>query len=216
MSFFSIDAWAVTPLCEIMGRRGSDKGHSDAWYSWHNYTMVYYQLFESIRSQPLRIFELGLGTNNVKIPSSMHTSYTPGSSLRGWAEYFPNAFVYGADIDHEILFEEPRIMTYFCDQTKPYSIKTLWDHKELDMPVDIIIDDGLHTFTANVCFFENSIHKLKQGGFFIIEDIKKSEWNLFEEQVEVWKSKYPSFQFWLLKVPSLRNEQDNNMLLVMS
>ena len=36
---------------------------------------------------------------------------------------------------------------------------------------DIIIEDGLHTFEANKCFFENSIHKVKRGGIYIIEDI---------------------------------------------
>ena len=38
---------------------------------------------------------------------------------------------------------------------------------------DIIIDDGLHEFHANKCFFENSIEKLNPGGFYIIEDIGK-------------------------------------------
>ena len=163
---FSIDPKKTTPLCEIMGRQGSDKGHGDVGFlSIHNYTILYHQLFEDLRDKPIRIFELGLGTQNVNILSAMHSTYVVGASLRGWAEYFPKAKVYGADIDHEIIFEEPRIMTYFCDQTNPYIIKTLWDHKELEEPFDIIIEDGLHTFDANVCFFENSIHKVKKGGF---------------------------------------------------
>ena len=36
---------------------------------------------------------------------------------------------------------------------------------------DIIIDDGFHSFDAACCLYENSIHKLKKGGIYIIEDI---------------------------------------------
>ena len=214
---FLIDPYKSTPLCEIMGRQGSDKGHSDfAFCQIHNYTLLYHQLFEHLCDEPIRIFELGLGTHNVNIPSAMHPVYVPGGSIRGWAEYFPKAKVYGADIDHEILFEEPRIMTYFCDQTNPYVIKTLWDHKELEEPFDIIIDDGLHKFDANVCFFENSIHKIKKGGFYVIEDINPSDYILFEEKVLTWKKKYPLYEFWLFKLPSLRNQQDNNIMIILT
>jgi len=213
---FSIDPYKSTPLCEIMGRQGSDKGHADVNYPIHNYTMLYHQLFEHLRDKPIRIFELGLGTHNVNILSAMHSIYVVGASLRGWAEYFPNAKVYGADIDHEIIFEEPQIMTYFCDQTNPYIIKTLWDHRELEEPFDIIIEDGLHTFDANVCFFENSIHKVKKGGFYIIEDISPSDYILFEGKIKVWKKIYPFYEFWLLKLPSLRNQDDNNVLVILT
>ena len=214
---FSIDPKKTTPLCEIMGRQGSDKGHGDVGFlSIHNYTILYHQLFEDLRDKPIRIFELGLGTQNVNILSAMHSTYVVGASLRGWAEYFPKAKVYGADIDHEIIFEEPRIMTYFCDQTNPYIIKTLWDHKELEEPFDIIIEDGLHTFDANVCFFENSIHKVKKGGFYIIEDISPADYILFEDKIQVWKKIYPFYEFWLLKLPSLRNQDDNNVLVILT
>jgi len=214
---FSIDPHKTTPLCEIMGRQGSDKGHGDVGFlSIHNYTILYHQLFEDLRDKPIRIFELGLGTQNTNILSAMHSTYVVGASLRGWAEYFPNAKVYGADIDHEIIFKEPRIMTYFCDQTNPYIIKTLWDHKELEEPFDIIIEDGLHTFDANVCFFENSIHKVKKGGFYVIEDINPTDYILFEDKIQVWKKKYPLYEFWLFKLPSLRNQQDNNVMVILT
>ena len=36
---------------------------------------------------------------------------------------------------------------------------------------DIILEDGLHEFNANICFFENSIDYLSQNGTYIIEDI---------------------------------------------
>jgi len=34
-----------------------------------------------------------------------------------------------------------------------------------------MIDDGLHEFHANTTFMESSLHMLKPGGVFIVEDI---------------------------------------------
>jgi len=42
-----------------------------------------------------------------------------------WREYFPNANIYGADIDETILFQDERIATFPLDQTKPESISRL-------------------------------------------------------------------------------------------
>lgn len=50
-------------------------------------------------------------------------------------------------------------------------IKYIWNDLLLKENIDIMIDDGLHKFTANVCFFENSIHKLKQNGYYIMKFI---------------------------------------------
>lgn len=164
------DEKTPTILCEIMGRHRSDKGHANITESWHNYTTFYYSLFKDRRDTPLRLFELGLGTNNPNILSNIGPDGVPGASLYGWKDFFPLAHIFGADIDKDILFQEDRIQTFYCDQTNPDTIKEMWD--TLD-PFDIIIEDGLHTFEANVCFFENSIHKLNTNGYYIIEDVLK-------------------------------------------
>jgi hypothetical protein len=203
-----------TILCEIMGRHRSDKGHVNITTSWHNYTILYYDLFKALRNKNLRIFELGLGTNNVNIPSNMGPNGRPGASLYGWNEFFPNSYIFGADIDTEILFEADRISTFYCDQTNPTSIIKLWDQPQLQNNLDIIIDDGLHTFSANVCFLENSIHKLNPGGYYIIEDIVDTEYNLFAEKIIVWKRIYTNHSFDLRKLPSERNKVDNTLLII--
>ena len=74
---------------------------------------------------------------------------------------------------------------------------------------DIVIEDGLHTFNANVCFFENSIHKLKHDGFFIIEDIRISEISLFVNKIKDWEAQHKDCLFTLLKIPSICNNIDN-------
>jgi SAM-dependent methyltransferase len=137
----------------------------------------------------------------------------PGASLYGWHEFFPNSYIFGADIDRDILFNTDRIKTFFCDQTKPEIVKKMWDEPDLQEKFDIIIEDGLHTFDANVCFFENSIHKLKDGGFFIIEDIVHTEEHLFVNKIKEWEDKYIGYGFTLLKIPSF-NTHDNTLLVV--
>src|SRR5215469_12507693 len=107
----AVNTLAPTRACYIMA-----KYHSDKASRWHNYTTIYSALFNGRRHQPLRIFELGLGTNNPDLPSTMGVPGRPGASLRGWREFFPHAHVYGADIDTTILFQEARIKTFPCDQ----------------------------------------------------------------------------------------------------
>jgi len=211
---FYINENQSTPLCEIMGRNRSDKGHSNITKSHHNYTTFYYSIFKPLCNKELRIFELGLGTHNINIPSNMGPNGRPGASLYGWQEFFPNADIFGADIDYDILFNTDKIKTFYCDQTDPEIITKMWDEPDLRENFDIIIEDGLHTFNANVCFFENSIHKLKTNGFYIIEDIHRSEFDLFENKIIEWEKMYPGYLFTLLKIPSLCNFSDNNLLVV--
>ena len=90
----------------------------------------------------------------------------PGASLYGWEEFFPNSCIFGADIDTDILFDTDKIKTFYCDQTNPESIKNMWNKPQLNENFDIIIEDGLHKFHDNVCFFDNSIHKLNSNGYY--------------------------------------------------
>ena len=149
---------ARTKLCRIMSRHRSDKS------DYHNYTTVYYHLFARFVPSPIRILELGLGTNNPEHHSSMGIFGTAGASLRGWREFFPKALVFGADIDRITLIQEERIRTLYCNQLSPDAIRNLWSHAELGGGCHII-EDGLHTFEANTCFLDESLQHLLPGGF---------------------------------------------------
>jgi|APCry1669189883_1035261.scaffolds.fasta_scaffold10449_3 SAM-dependent methyltransferase len=154
-----------TDMCKLFADYRSDKS------SWHNYTTLYNLIFEAyqLKDKPINLFELGLGTNNTSIKSNMGANGKPGASMRAFSDYFPNANIYGADIDKDILFQEGRIKTFFCDQTNPEVIQNMWSN--IDEEFDVIIDDGLHEAWANIIFFQNSFQKLKKGGIYIIEDI---------------------------------------------
>ena len=114
----AVDVTAPTIMCQTMSKCGSDKG-----LGYHNYTTVYSTLFSKYRDHALLIFELGIGTTNPQFASNMGVNShmgangRPGVSLRGWHELFPNALVYGADIDRDVLFEEDRIKTFYCDHS---------------------------------------------------------------------------------------------------
>ena len=200
----------MTELCRIMNENGSDKGSG-----WHNYTILYEGIFSKKRLDKLNIFELGLGTNNIEISSNMGPNGKPGASLRGWKEYFTNSDIYGADIDKDILFEEDRIKTFYCDQLNKEDILNMWKSTDLiDKEFDIIIDDGLHEFEANISFFENSIHKLRRGGLFIIEDIHQISLRKFKDKLPDLINKFNNFSFELKEIPNTQNQGDNNILII--
>ena len=72
------------------------------------------------------IFEVGIGTNNLDVPSNMGENGKPGASLKMWRNYFKKAKIYGADIDTRILFNSNKIKTYYVDQYSKKSIKKMW------------------------------------------------------------------------------------------
>src|SRR5262249_16105280 len=127
----------------------------------------------SRRSDPLRLFEIGLGTNNPDVVSTMGPSGKPGASLRAFRDFCPNAQVFGADIDRPILFDEDRIRTYYVDQTKFSSFDELYSNLSGGM-FDLVIDDGLHSPNANIATMLFALKILKPSGFFIVEDICSS------------------------------------------
>ena len=94
---------------------------------------------------------------------------TPGASVRAFRDFLPNATIFGADIDKDILFEEDRIRTFFVDQTSPESMNGL--SNKLPNEFDLIIDDGLHSPDANIETLKFGLQKIKIGGWVVIEDI---------------------------------------------
>jgi len=194
----NVNVLAPTKMCRVMTTHGSDKGQGS-----HNYTTVYSVLFKEFADQSIRIFELGLAIRG-----------RPGALLRAWRELFPNARVYGADIDRTVLFQDDRIETFYCDQLDKRSIHELWSQPNLQTGFDLIIEDGLHTFEGNVSFLENSIECLRPGGIYVIEDIEHSMVPRWKGQLEtIYSKRYPTYAFALLLLPNVSNSLDNNLLV---
>jgi SAM-dependent methyltransferase len=201
----AINMLAPTEMCRVMARYGSDKAS-------HNYTQLYSAVFRDRSNQPLRVLELGLGTNNPAVLSNMGVFGAPGASLRGWRDLFPQASVYGADIDRGILFEEDRIKTFYCDQLDKSSIRAVWSQPALRGGADIIIEDGLHAFEANISFLEGSLDHLRPGGIYVIEDIGWEDIERWHERLDkVYSKQYPTHEFAFVV---LAEHDDSNLLVI--
>ena len=192
-------------LTELMNYYGSDKGGKN---NHHNYADFYSEIFFHRRNEIRNFLEIGLGTNNVNLPSNMGIDGVPLASLRAWRDYFKNAQVYGADIDKSILKNEERIKTFFVDQTNPESIKKLFNSIG-ELKFDIILEDGLHEYNANICFFENSIDYLKNNGIYIIEDIFYKDKNKF---LNYFKNK--NYNFSIVDIYHKKNIANNCLVIV--
>lgn len=179
----------VKLLRELFDRYGSDKGVR------HNYENIYGRLFKD-RSTVKRVLEIGLGTNNVDVPSNMGADGKPGASLRAFRDYFQAAEVYGADVDRRILFSETRIQTFFVDQTSDLAVGSLLS--QLPTSFDLIIDDGLHATHTNLRTLLFGLDLVSIGGWVVIEDINPDSeeiWRL------VWNMLGPDFEPHLLAAP---------------
>ena len=167
INYFVQSRFLDKSLTDLMNYYGSDKGGFD---KDHNFSDYYSTIFFDKKESVKNILEIGLGTNNIKVQSNMGLQGKPLASLRAWKDYFVNANVYGADIDKEILKNEDRIKTFYVDQTNAISISELYKNIG-NINFDIIIDDGLHEYNANICLFENSFKYLSKQGIYIIEDV---------------------------------------------
>jgi trans-aconitate methyltransferase len=135
-------------LNKLFNAHGSDKGTSVR--PAHGYGPVYEALF-----------------SNMNIARLLEVGVEYGNSLRAWADYLPNAEIYGIDIK-ETHVPHPRIKTFVADQNdlatfKAQSIATL-------PKMDVIIDDGGHCMNHHAITLNALWGHVRPGGYYIIED----------------------------------------------
>lgn len=159
-----------TDLDEILDRHVSDKQRANG------YAPIYHAIFRHLRDRPLALLEIGIGTLVDGAISSMHgfdhdlPGYRPGASLRAWREYFPNASIYGVDVQPDtMIVGEPRISTALCDST---DAKAAAAYLARTAGFDIIIDDGVHHPDLQLQTLHNFYPSLKPDGFYVIEDVQ--------------------------------------------
>jgi hypothetical protein len=159
-----------TSLRDMFIKYGSDKGGGSYW-------KVYTHYLEKCKNSNITLLEIGLGTNNPNLVSTMGCGGTNkcGGSLRAFNEYLGNARIIGADIDRECLFNENNISTYYVDQLDFKTYENIGHHK-----YDIIIDDGLHSISANLTTILFGLSHINKNGLIIIEDILKSKLFIYE------------------------------------
>jgi len=144
---------------------------------YHDYTPVYYELFKDRRDTVERLLEVGIWE---------------GASHRMWAEFFPDAVIFGLDnfsgLFHKYKQENPSltnddviiklnelknslendgIIVYVGDQTDRNLLKNIG----YDGKYDIIIDDGGHHSVQVQVSFDILWDFVKPGGYYIVEDL---------------------------------------------
>ena len=205
INYFVQSSFLDKSLTDLMNYYGSDKG---GFNKDHNFSDYYSTIFFDKKKSVKNILEIGLGTNNIKVPSNMGLQGKPLASLRAWKDYFVNANVYGGDIDKEILKNEDRIKTFYVDQTNAISISELYKNIG-NINFDIIIDDGLHEYNANICLFENSFKYLSKQGIYIIEDVFFKDKKKFFEYFQSRK-----YNFSIIDIFHKNNISNNCLVII--
>lgn len=159
------DCALAAELRHLFNSCGSDKCVS------HNYQFVYADVFKQLdRVGKLNLLEVGLGTQNKNLASHMYTIFSPCASLRALREFFPEAQIFGADIDRDILMQEERIKTAYVDQLDFHTFASM--QAELGNPAyDLVIEDGLHSITASLNTLVFALQHTKENGFIVLEDL---------------------------------------------
>lgn len=124
----------------------------------HSYIDVYETLFSNIRNTVKNVLEIGVQT---------------GGSLLMWRDYFPNAQIYGIDIDKNCInkVNDPRIIIV-CSNAYDTSFDLLQKYGYFD----IIIDDGSHDPIHQQFVAEHYVKLLSSNGILVIEDIQNIDW----------------------------------------
>jgi predicted O-methyltransferase YrrM len=124
----------------------------------HDYAVIYERLLGARRNDPIKLLEIGVYR---------------GSSLRMWAEYFPQGEIHGVDIDESARQHAgERITIHIGDAGR----------KEVLEPIvaqaggyfDVIIDDGSHRYEHQYPSLMALWPHLAPGGVYAIEDLQTS------------------------------------------
>jgi len=158
----------TTKLRDLFDHYGSDKGNFHSYYKFYGNALQQMGV-----DKELTILEVGLGTNNPDLISTMGSQGKPGASHRAWRDALPNAKIYGADVDRDILFTEDRIETTYVDQLDYNTFDEL-DNTFGHPQYDLVIDDGLHALAANLNTLLYGLRHVKPGGYVVVEDIGSS------------------------------------------
>ena len=143
----------ITRQEDILTKLGLSYGTDKA--DPHYFTSFYDRHLRDERGSVANFLEIGIAN---------------GSSLKMWKDYFPNADIYGIDINKASLFSEDRIHTFLIAQEDTEALE-----KEFSsIQFDVILDDGGHNPKSQIDGFLHMKDFVKPGGAYIVEDLHTS------------------------------------------
>jgi hypothetical protein len=121
-----------------------------------------------------------MGTNNPKLVSTMGAAGKPGASLWAFSSYLQNAEIFGADVDKQILFQDPkrRIRTTFVDGYNYAAYDELYKTFG-SKPFDFVIDDAAHAVASDLNTLIFALGHINVPGFIVLEDVILSNFPSF-------------------------------------
>lgn len=155
----------LDPLSKLAYKYGTDKCPQIN----HCYTPFYYELLKNKKQSIKKVLEIGIGISELE--RKFNPTYITGASLFMWRDFFPNAVIYGADIDPRGIFKSERIQTFLCDETKKEDLKNLI--KKTGNDIDLFIDDGSHVPRDQNFSLQTLMPLLNKGVIYIIEDVNR-------------------------------------------
>jgi hypothetical protein len=118
---------------------------------YHNLLPFYENKFKYIKNEKIKLLEIGcLGYESIKY----------------WLDYFENSKIYGLDMN-EGNFTHDRFKFYKANQRDKIKLEEI--AAEIG-DLDVVIDDGAHTYSETKNIFDAFWPKVKSGGYFVIED----------------------------------------------
>ena len=160
-------------LDEIANLHGTDKGTIGPSKQWgaHNFTDVYAAYMEKNRDKKISLLEVGLGVTGDSWQSNIvHGRNSGGASIKMWYDYFPNADIYGIDVNPCSYLDNDRVKTFVVDQGNPKELDKFIETTK-GVEFDYIIDDGSHRADHQQITLDLLFHKVKSGGVYFIEDL---------------------------------------------
>jgi len=175
----------MNDLDKLAVKYGADK------WGKHHYTPVYYEMFKDRRDSVKKVVEIGTGE---------------GASIAMWNDFFPNAQIYGADIDPKrvtLPMTYPRITITRCDQTSDDDLIDLLNSTDSD--IDLFVDDGSHKPEDQVFTCEQIVPSLDAGATYVIEDV--ADETIFEKI----KSRFSYYNCQMVK---LGKRYDDRLIII--
>jgi len=145
-------------LVEIVKQNAHDTDKGEC------YLNLYERSFAQLRDRPIALLEVGVHR---------------GGSLRLWRDYFPQARIFGFDLQPPTDFTDDsgRIQIAQCDQRNAPALHAAANSAS-PTGFDIIIDDASHMGALTAITFQTLFYKhLRPGGFYAIEDWGTAYWD---------------------------------------
>jgi len=128
------------------------------------YTKQYSRYFSPLRNRKIKLLEIGIAE---------------GASLKMWEEYFPNAEIFGIDINLKSkMYETKRTKVFVGDQKDRAFLRSVI--KEVGSGLDVVVDDGGHKMSQHKASLEELFPNLVPGGIYAIEDLHTAYWRDYE------------------------------------